>query len=174
VKPAHLPPIALFGRSGSGKTTVSDYLVKQYGYFHCSPGGICRQISRLLFQAESKTILNQVNDAIQTLGKLVLTRAALASVPEQTERIVFDSMRFMEDYEFFTTQQYSLWRVECAEEVRIGRLAGRGQDFKVGQDDLHRGELELSDCQFDLTLYNSDPSPEQLYRQIDVALRLIE
>jgi adenylate kinase family enzyme len=59
--------IALSGRSGSGKTTVANYLVAKYGFTRCSTGAACRELCKNLFGGESKAILNQVTDALKAI-----------------------------------------------------------------------------------------------------------
>jgi dephospho-CoA kinase len=160
--------IALSGRSGCGKTTVADYLVATHGYTRCSTGAACRELCRKLFDTESKAILNKVTDALKAVDADVWLRAALVSAAEH-HPIVFDSMRFANDYAFLSGRGFLTWRIEAPHEVRLARMRARGQDVDPG-DDAHRAETELDHQEFDRVLDNSEGGVELLYVNIERAL----
>jgi len=160
--------IALSGRSGSGKTTVAEYLVNKHGYIRCSTGVACRDLCRKLFGNESKAILNQVTDALKALGPDVWLRAALSAL-EEDKSIVFDSMRFANDYAYLQNRGFRMWRVEAPLEIRLARMQGRGQ-IVSSQDDDHPAERELDSYRFEQLLDNTEDGIEEFYRKIERAL----
>src|SRR5438552_18965303 len=113
--------IALSGRSGSGKTTIAEYLVNKHGYTRCSTGAACRDVCNRLFGEESKAILNKVTDALKAVDPDVWLRAALSSLKEDMP-VVFDSMRFATDYAFLKNQGFEMWRVEAPLSIRLVRM----------------------------------------------------
>jgi dephospho-CoA kinase len=131
--------IALFGHSGSGKTTIADWLVFNRGFVRCSTGAACRSVCHTLFQSESKTLLNQVTDALRAIDRAVWLRAAL-SVDTGNKPIVFDSMRFAGDYDFLRDRGFATWKIIAPRDVRLDRLRARGQEFDPLIDDYHSGE----------------------------------
>lgn len=167
-----LTNIALYGRTGSGKTTVAEYLSQKYGYTKCSSGAICREICKLLFQSESKTILNRVADAMMAIDENVWMQAALSRVPSEVP-IVFDSLRFQNEYNFLCKQGFCLWKITAPLEVRIARLSERNQEFDLYVDELHPGEWELENYQFDHHIENDGDNVLILYQQIDQLILLM-
>lgn len=164
------PHIALYGRSGSGKTTVAEYLVSTHHYSYCSTGAACRQVCRLLFNSESKKVLNQVTDAMRAIDENVWLRTALASAPSDSP-IVFDSMRFDTDYRYLRERDFEVWQVDAPLEVRAGRLRERGQEFDPARDDLHPAEVELHGREFDYRIWNCGIGFETLFALVESGLR---
>jgi cytidylate kinase len=160
--------IALSGRSGSGKTTVAEYLVNRHGYVRCSTGAACRDVCTRLFGDESKAMLNKVTDALKAVDPDVWLRAALSCLDKDT-LVVFDSMRFASDYTFLKNQGFEMWRLEAPLAVRLVRMERRGQHVRP-EDDEHRAETELDRHQFDRFLDNSGEDTDLLYCEIDKAL----
>src|SRR5690242_9306970 len=117
--------VALYGRSGSGKTEIANYLTSKYGYIRTSTGSACREICQLLFQDESKTLLNRVTDAMKSIDENVWLRAALRKI-EPGHAVVFDSMRFHSDYEYLRGHGFSLWRIDAPLDLRLIWLQRRG------------------------------------------------
>jgi cytidylate kinase len=160
--------IALSGRSGSGKTTVAEYLVNKHGYARRSTGAACRDVCNRLFGDESKAILNKVTDALKAVDPNVWLRAALSCLDEDTP-VVFDSMRFATDYAFLKNQGFEMWRVEAPLAIRLVRMERRGQVVRA-QDDEHRAETELDRYPFDRFVDNSGEDIDLLYYEIEKAL----
>ena len=160
-----LPKIALCGYTGAGKTTVAQYLVLKYGYALRSSGAACRQICRLLFESESKNLLNRVTEAMRAIDENIWLCAALSEV-SQDQLIVFDSMRFKNDYDYFRGLGFRLWRVDASQNIRIERLRQRGQEFDPVEDALHLAESGLEGCKFDYQITN-DSDTQTLYKEID-------
>jgi dephospho-CoA kinase len=161
--------IALYGHSGAGKTTVADWLVSNRGFVHCATGAACRGICQMLFQSESKTLLNQVTDALKAIDEHVWLRAAL-SENVVGKPVVFDSMRFLSDYRFLRERGFSTWKITAPLEVRVGRLRARGQEFNPDVDDRHRGETELAGSAFDVVIDNGGSDLPTLYEAVATAL----
>src|SRR5262245_26823943 len=108
--------IALAGKSGSGKTTVAEYLVRTHVYTRCSTGDVCLEVCRILVVSESRSILNKVTDALKMLDEQVWLGAALRRVPVGVP-VVFDSMRFEVDYEFLVSRGYKTWKIIAPDEI---------------------------------------------------------
>ncbi|HKO57755.1 MAG TPA: AAA family ATPase [Thermoanaerobaculia bacterium] len=161
-----LPNIALYGASGSGKSVIARHFVERYGYQRLSPGDICRQITRLAFGTEGKTTLNKVNDALRSIDHFVWINACLRQAKEDVP-IVFDSMRFLPDWEFFRGKEYLLLKVEAPLGLRSQRLLARGQEFVLGVDDSHAGETELEGQPFDKVVVNMFADNAELTASID-------
>lgn len=160
--------IALSGRSGSGKTTAAEYLVAKHGYRRCSTGAACRDLCKSLFGTESKAILNKVTDALKAVDPEVWLRAAMSST-EGDGPVVFDSMRFSDDYAFLESRGFTMWRIEAPLETRLRRMERRGQ-LVAPADDQHAAETQLDTHRFDRILDNSNDGEESLFIKIEEAL----
>jgi 5'-deoxynucleotidase YfbR-like HD superfamily hydrolase len=145
-----LPNIGLHGRTGSGKTTVAEYLVAKYGYFRCTTGKAVREISKALFQTEAKTVLNRITDCMRAIDESVWIRAALATAPVG-QPIVFDCVRYSNDYEQLNSQ----------------RLWTRGQDYDPNVDEYHLSETQIDDFEFHHNITNLLSNKSSLYQQVD-------
>jgi dephospho-CoA kinase len=146
--------IALYGRSGAGKSTLAQFLEQQHGYQHARTGVACRTLCRELFGSESKSLMNEVTDALRRIDDRVWLRAGLRGL-RQDMPIAFDSMRFEADYTFFYAQGYILVEVRAPVMLRVARLGERGQLFDVSKDDAHPAEAELDGFAFDFTIDNT-------------------
>lgn len=154
--PTATPPnIALYGRTGSGKTTVADALVRNFGYSHRKTGAACRALCLELFGSENKALMNQVTDALRDIDPAVWLRAALRGMEEGDGRpIVLDSIRFRPDYRYVIERGFVTIQVKAGSGSRVERLADRGQEFDLLRDDLHPAEIELASEEFDFTIEN--------------------
>jgi dephospho-CoA kinase len=161
--------IALAGKSGSGKTTVAEYLVRRHGYFRASTGDVCREVCRILFGSESRGILNKVTEAMKSVDEQVWLKAALRRVPVGVP-VVFDSMRFNLDYDFLVARGYTTWDIQAPREIRWTRMQDRNQDFDAA-DDEHRVEREIEHRGFDMTIDNGHNSFDKLFSTVEDALR---
>lgn len=155
--------IALYGRSGSGKSSVAEELLG-HGYQHLKTGRACRRICTELFDSDDKSILNQVTDALRAIDPSVWLRSALGEAASDAP-IVFDSMRFPSDYVRLRDEKYLLVRVEAERPTRLQRLAERGQEYDPDRDDGHEAEVSLHDFEFDVVIDNSGDR-EALSRQV--------
>jgi dephospho-CoA kinase len=148
---------------------VAAALTALHGYEHRRTGEACRRIARELFGSEGKSLLNRITIALRDIEADVWLRAALPDcLPERP--IVFDSMRFPEDYAYLKQRGFVLWRVEAPRELRIERLSHRGQDFDPAVDDDHPAEVSLADHAFDVTIVNDTDSLEALRRTVELQL----
>jgi len=159
------PNIALYGKTGSGKTTLAKYLVERYDYQRLSTGAACRQISKRIYGDDSKANLNLITDAIKEADPEFWLRTAISSI-KGTSPIVFDSMRFAEDYSYFQNLEYALWKIMCPLDIRVLRLAERGQIFNSDTDEEHPAEISIDTLQYDITL-NNETTPFELFALVD-------
>lgn len=160
--------IALFGKSGSGKTTVAEYLVSRHGFTRVSTGGVCREVCTRLFGSTERRLMNDVTVALKDIDKLVWVQAALRAAPRA--RVVFDSMRFREDYEYLRKRGFRCVQVLADLDLRVERLQRRGQLFDPERDEQHRTEVELDLYPADAVIVNERESLPRLHALIEQTL----
>lgn len=164
-----LPHVALYGRSGSGKTTIANHLVTKHGYCRLHVGGAVRKISLWLFGSEAKDITYQVTDAMRSIDENVWLRVVLSSAPSDCP-LVLDSLRYNSEYDYLTDKGFVYWRVDAPLSMRSERLKERGQEWIPAVDDLHTSEVELEERYFSCHFSNDHPDVSKLFREIDSAI----
>ncbi len=110
--------------------------------------------------------MNRVCDDMMAIDKDVWMKAALVNAPNDRP-IVFDSMRFQNEYNHLQMQGFYLVRIDAPLRVRISRLGDRGQEFDPSIDDVHRGEVELENNRFDYQIVNDGFDVAILRAQVD-------
>ncbi len=151
--------LPLVGRSGSGKTVISNFLAENYGFDACETGFMCRQVSKLVFGDEDKLHLNQVTDALQTIDRTIFLKAALRQVTHGSP-VVIDSLRFLPDLEYAKSRGFRIIRILASEEKRAEWLEERGQVYNFSEDEKHNSEVELSDVDVEMEIYNNSGKDE--------------
>jgi cytidylate kinase len=150
--------VALYGKSGSGKSTIAGVL-KAAGYQHLRTGAACRRITQDLFGTESKALTNQVTDALRGLDELVWVKRALRD-REEGKPAVLDSMRYEADFEFLTALGFVAVKVTASRPMRLQRLSQRGQVFDEARDEIHPTETDLDHYPFAVEVENSGSRDE--------------
>jgi dephospho-CoA kinase len=159
--------IALYGRSGSGKSLVSKYLAESHGFRRCSTGEICRAISEILFGDDDRGHLNLLSEKIREIDPHLWIKAALSGVADQ--RVVFESVRYPDDVTFLKPAGFAIWNIDCSVEICNKRLLSRGQSFNWN-DIGHPMERALEGFRFDAEIDNGEREISDVLRDIDVAL----
>jgi hypothetical protein len=161
-----LPNIAIWARSGAGKSFATKYLEENYGYEACKPGAICREITLRLFGEDSKTTLNKVNDALRQIEPNIWLRLGFQAVGRK-DGVLIDGIRFASNVEFCRQNGFRMVKIVANEAIRMARLTARGQAFDVKIDGEHAGETEIENETFDHVVHNDHDDPVALYRQLD-------
>lgn len=157
--------IAICGLPGSGKTTVANYLVKEYGYYRCSTGDICRKVCRLLFDSEDRALMIEVTQAIKKIDSDVWVKAALRNARDDSP-IVFDSMRFKRDKQILISKGFRIWEIVCDSSIRRKRIKRRKNKTAEWESD-DTWLYELGDITPDVVIENNTNNFEDLYSTID-------
>jgi hypothetical protein len=121
----------------------------------------------MLFDSQAKGLMNKVTDAMRAIDSMVWIRAALTGADSRP--IVFDSMRFADDYRYFRENRFYLVKVTAPLVNRLARLRSRGQEFDPDVDDDHAAEAELDRFEFDGEICNggdTDHLNEQVLQTI--------
>jgi dephospho-CoA kinase len=158
--------LALYGRSGSGKSFVASILESRFGYVRVSTGELCRAVSRILFGNEDKHNLNQLSEKLKEIDDRIWIQAALREVDARGP-IVFDSIRYISDHVILTGLEYKVVKISSDSELLRSRLVERGQEISDA-DFSHRSEWEVDSCNFYATIMNDGTSVDQITRQLEL------
>lgn len=184
--------IILGGAPGSGKGTLSDIIVKNYGLQHLSTGDVLRAEI-----ASGSKLGQEINDII-SLGNLIpdaqmiqLLKNYIASLPADCKGIIFDGFPRTVDQAHALTQMLDEHHMEAymldlwaEEDVIIERLLNRGKISGRADDNLETIKKRLriynettrpiSDYylrKHKYFLINSNINPECTWSQIEVILK---
>jgi dephospho-CoA kinase len=161
-----LPNLAIWARSGAGKSFATRYLEERYGYEACKPGAICREITLRLFGEDSKTTLNKVNDALRQIEPNIWLRIGFEDMGRK-EGVIIDGIRFASNVDFCRKNGFLMIKITASETTRMARLKARGQTFDLAIDGEHAGETEIENERFDHTVHNDHDDSNAFFRQLD-------
>lgn len=145
--------VAIYGRTGAGKSYVAGLIAEMYAYQVCSSGQLCRAISMMLLGEESKQSLNLISTKMREIDPAIWINSVLRSTSAR-DNFVFDSVRYMSDYRYFKKNDFKLLKVIANDELIANRLDIRGQVIE-DQDKRHPSEVELEGEEFDATIVNA-------------------
>lgn len=176
-----LPPIALTGKMGAGKSTVAD-LMAPYGYVRLPLARPLREAAIRLYGPEAENdreILQKLGNAIRTIDEDTLVNALLRKINDDGAlyqsvyrgRVVVDDCRFPNELWKLKSAGFMIGRVTADEALRIDRLQKNGKltDPAQLQDAT---ETALDDFEaVDFTIENNDNERDQLGSRVGELVR---
>lgn len=158
--------IGLSGKAGCGKSTISDYLIQQYGFKRYSFAAKLKEICNEMFpsilalpKAEHRWLLQKVGtEWFRSVDSDVWVNYLIRNVGG--ENVLVDDVRFKNEADALRAAGFLIVRVERDEKLR------GAWGYNVA--DTHASETALDDYEFDYVLWNDGPYPfvdaaERLY-----------
>ena len=170
------PHIALTGKLRSGKDTVADYLVNQYGYNKFAFGDPIKFYYKELFgetDAKPRAGYQWFGQTMRERDPDIWVRKCFAAIDEMRSewfrtRVVITDLRQPNEYERCRAEGFVIIRVNCPEDIRIERARAAGDDFT--EDALNHATEQYVDLYaVDYDIYNVGDLTE-LYSQIDAIM----
>ena len=174
--------IALAGGMGAGKTTVAEYLAKQYGFAQVKISKPIYEIAELLWgpeAAKDRALLQDLGTKMREIDPDVWINHYVKSIKDAGVFIVNDTMRFPNEYWALTRADFVTVRVLAPEAVRIDRLQkiGRIQDLDrlnhISETALIGAKAESEGIHFDYEIWN-DEDPTKMMEEVDRLVKHIE
>jgi dephospho-CoA kinase len=178
---AELPQIiGLVGPIRAGKTTVTKYLVEEYGYISASNSDVLREILDGMGIPSNRANLGRLGNSIfKVLGNDIIAKYRLDNL--NLGRIVVDGIRYPEEIKRYSeVESFKLLGVAADPDIRFERAVGEREELKdVGIsreafDDLVLSRSELKVPQLvsraDEVIIN-DGDFESLKQKIDQTLK---
>ena len=148
----------LAGAAGSGKTTVAEMLVHDYGFARVSLGGICREEAHRRGLPEDRATLQAMGDALRGPEPARLAVLAWEQARQVPGPVVIDGVRLRAEARWLDARGAVAPTVLAPPHMRHTRLALREGTGTVRP---HATEREVDGIQTPLTL-NTSQAEEQL------------
>lgn len=162
--------IALIGKIRSGKNTVGDYLIKNYGFkefaFAQGIGEIIdRYFPKAWAEGKPRKHYQHIGQALRELDPDVWINYTLSKIAlSGAERVVITDTRQVNEVEKLKEDGYLIIKVEADEEIRIDRMIKSGDTFRI-HDLQHETEAQVDLAEADIVLVNNG-TKEELEREV--------
>jgi dephospho-CoA kinase len=173
-----LSKIALTGKMRSGKDTVADHLIKNYGFTRFAFGDGIRSVCKDLFPEQfdngqkPRSLLQGVGQAMRVFNPIVWIRKCFRDIDEYGgANIVITDLRQPNELHAVKLRGYYVIRVSSPDELRMQRMNAAGDNFTM--DNLnHETERHIDSMDVDFEIHN-DGDLKQLHSQIESILKQI-
>lgn len=172
--------IALVGKMRSGKNTVGDYLVSNYGFNEFAFGTGIGEVIKTYFPEELKKgkprhFYQHIGQSMRELDKDVWVKYLLNSINEfqysytrnfdKEANIVITDSRQYNEVAALRREGYLIVKVVADEEKRINRIIDSGDNFDINML-FHDTELQVDTVVADIEIHNNG-TLEELYKASD-------
>ena len=150
--------IAITGKMCSGKTYISDILIKKYNLKKYSFGQKVKDIAKDLFKMEYKNriLLQTLADKMKEIDKDIWIKYILSEINSDSN-IIIDDLRFENELKYLQENNFIIIRLNISEEERLNRLKikypNTYNEHLNGSN--HNSEVNINKLNEDLDL-NSD------------------
>jgi dephospho-CoA kinase len=176
--------IGIIGGLGSGKSTVAQYLIDNYGYIKMSLADPMRQIAKEFFGYTGKEnpkyrpfMQKLGTDWFRSEDDLVWIKHFLRRVEQcNNRRIVCDDCRFINEAEALLNRGWTLLYLDCPVEIRKQRCLSRDGNFDDKALD-HPSEKEVEQIKRELSsrliIIDGSIPIHEVPHQINAVMRMI-
>jgi len=166
--------IILFGEMGSGKSSIAEYLYKNYFYNIYSLGKKIHSECKI-HGNETREELQQYGQMMRKIfGKDVWCRYLCAETLFNENKIVIDDGRQLNEYDYFIELDYIPIGIIVDNQLRIDRLSKR-VNYEIDPETFnHETEIQARKCinKCKYKIYNNS-NKKELYEQVDEIMNKI-
>jgi dephospho-CoA kinase len=165
--------VAIVGRIRSGKDTVGDMFIKDYGCTRMAFGDEIGRVIQDYFPDAFKDgkprrhyqhIGQRFRDLDPDVWVKQLEKRLKINYVKGVRRVVITDMRQRNEYEFLKSLGFQVIKVETADEIRLERMNANGDQFTLA-DLNHETEQQIDALPYDYLISNNT-SLEDLYKQV--------
>lgn len=168
-----LPPVAITGKMGAGKTTVADYLSVTYDYNQLHFAAALKQTAAAIWGEEkvhhNRDLLQKFGVAVRDIDEDAWVNIVVRKIEEAdwygTFHHVVDDCRFPNEWEALANLDFRFIQVEADENERFSRLQ-RIHKIDDREQMTHISETAIEQFNPDYTITNNGDR-DYLYQQID-------
>lgn len=168
-EPKHpLDRVAFAGPMCSGKTTLANVLVEDFGYTKANFAGLLKRTVETLYGVvnkdnEGRRILQEFADDLKKWDPYLFTTHLLLEIDgyikDGIDLIVIDDLRFKHEYEALKKNGFIIIGVACREDERLRRIFSLYPDTDEKRF-LHPSEFGWKEMNMDYWIDNTGPSGE--------------
>lgn len=169
-EPKHpLDRVAFAGPMCSGKTTLANVLVEDFGYHRVNFAGLLKKTVKKLYGVvnkndEGRQLLQEFADDLKKWDPNLFTTHLLIDIEERIlqdnyETFVVDDLRFKHEYEALKKNGFTIVGVACREDERMKRIFSLYPDTNESRL-LHPSEIGWKEMKMDYWIDNTGPSGE--------------
>ena len=157
----------LIGRAGSGKDTVADYLIENYGFIKLSFAAKLKEIAEgmfpILWQENKRKLLQDLGMKFREIEENCWVDYILRQV-HKYPKVVITDCRYENEYEICLNSGFIPIKVNCDDKTRAKRILDRDGRKMTASEMSHISEQLNVPCDYYL---NNNFAIESLYLQID-------
>lgn len=177
--------IALVGKAGSGKSTISNYLVKKYNFEQEKLANPIYKIAQEYFNMTKKDrkLLQFIGNGFRALNKDIWINHLIKRINEKKEifrsvmfdlRFVIDDCRFENEFNILKENGFIIIGLKCPDEIRMKRLEKRdGTTQCETLNDISETEMNLFIDKCDYYI-NTSGSYDDNYIQLEETMEAIK
>jgi len=158
--------IGLTGTHGAGKGTITDYLVREYGFVCVSVSEFLAAEAQRRGLAPDRAARRDIANEYRAQGPAALMEATYASIPEHAQRVILEPQYTLDEVAFIHDKGGIVIAVDADLRVRYDRVHVRGS----AKDDVSFEEFAAAQ---ENELDSSDPTKQNMaaaMREADIHL----
>lgn len=170
--------IAICGLMRSGKDSVGNYLVKNYGYNRLAFGDGIRTTIQLLFPErledgqKPRELLQGLGQGLRQFDENVWVNFYDRAVKRsKNDKIVCTDLRQPNEYQYLREQGYIIIRIDTDLNRRLQNMKKENDNFTY-EDLLHETESHIVDFEVDYVLKNNGDI-QHLFDQVDLMMEAV-
>lgn len=165
--------IALVGKAGSGKSTVSDYIKDKHDSKVIKFAEPMYQLAYEFFNMKGKdrALLQAIGAKFREINPDVWLNYLLKRARESKGNLIVDDCRKTNEFMALRKEGFTLIGIKCPDELRISRLTRRDGTAQIGTlKDVTETEMDsfINKCDY---VINNEGSLDSLYEQVDSILK---
>lgn len=162
--------VAFIGKMGSGKTLLSDYMVKKYG---CKKYSCARSLKDIATQigmvGKDRSLLQKLGFAVRYYDSYFFAKNLIKDIGEEKNATI-DDVRYIEEYELLKKAGFLFIKKEVKDEIRLKRLAVIGMNPTEEQFN-HDSEIHIDDLPYEYKISDEiDKDIPTIYNELESIL----
>lgn len=171
--------IALLGKMRTGKDTIAEHLISNYGFTQFAFGTGIKETAQILFpeqlkEGKNRKLYQKLGQEMRKINPNVWIDYCFREIQNTVSAsspVVISDLRQLNEYRAVKGDAYIVFKVVTDSEKQMQRILDAGDKFK--KEDLeHETEVETDSIPYDFLISNTG-TLDELYQQVDSAMEKI-